>query len=169
MQTMPSKLFIASLAFGMLCLVVGVALAGRWEGAPAALILLGLALVFRRRPYPWMPSLMLGLYTLAVAGGLLAGGSPALLIVGLVSALAAWDLEHSISSLAGNAKTEFGQDQENKRLLLLAGVVGLSLLLTSLGLVIRLSLPFGVMTLLALVALGSISMLGKHLQKKPMS
>jgi hypothetical protein len=167
MQTRMAKLLGVSLALSILCLVLGVALAGRWEGGMAALILLSLGLLYHRLPAQWMPSLLLGLYTLAVAGGLLAGGSPFLLLGGVVTALAAWDLNHSISSLAGNARTNFGPDQQNKRLLLLAGVVGLSLAFINLGLLVRVSLPFGVILLLASAALGGLSMLIYLLQKNP--
>ena len=166
MQTMHAKLFVVSLALGILFLVAGTAMAGRWEGGLAAFVLLGLVLVYHRRQVQWMPSLLLGLYTLAAAGGLLAGGSPFLLMVGVTAALSAWDLDHSISSLEGNAKTEFGRDQQSKRVLLLAGVIGISLILTSLGLLLRLSLPFGAMLFLASAALGSISLLAHLLQIK---
>jgi hypothetical protein len=157
----------ASFALSLLCLVLGGLLVGHWQGSAAAVVILSLALFSRRRPVAWMPSLLLGTYTLAAALGLLRGGSPLLLLGGLVFALGAWDLDHAALALSGNAGSGLGQEVQRRRLLLAGGTAGLSLLLVAAGQLLRFSLPFGVVLLLALAALGSLALLNRLLQQNP--
>jgi hypothetical protein len=160
-----STLRAGLLSLSLLCLSLGTSLAGDWVGAAAAVLILGLALVFRRRSIPWMPSLLLGLYTLAAALGLLRESSPLLLLNGLVFALGAWDLDHAALALSGSASSGFGQEVQRRRLLLSAGILGLSLLLVTAGQMLHIRLPFGVVLLLALAALGSLALLNRLLQQ----
>jgi hypothetical protein len=90
---------------------------------------------------------------MVAAGGLLAGHSPYLLIIGSVTALCAWDLALFEKSLAGDQHQVLVNVLESNHLQSLGLVVLIGLILTSAGLLLRLTVPFGVIVLIVLLAL----------------
>lgn len=145
--------FFISLAVSAACLFLGYYPSGSLQ-VLAALVAMALFGFFTRRSTSqWPTSVILTAYLMIAAGGLLAGHSPYLLIIGSIAALCTWDLALFEQSLAGDQRHVLVSVLEKKHLQSLGLVALVGLILTSAGLVIRLTIHFGVIVLFVLVAL----------------
>ena len=141
---------LASLA----CMLAGLAAGGHWTAALPALAPALLMLLARRTPSGWLPTAALVLSTGLAAAGILSGGQPFLLALGVVAALAGWDLVLLENSLHGSPP-QHAALFEGRHLKSLAFAAGLGALGVAVGVggALQLSLPFGILILLVLLIL----------------
>ncbi len=132
-------------------------LGGLWFLALPILVLGVMWLAGQRRGWPWIASLGLALSAVAAAGGLLLGLGVGAMLVGLVAALAAWDLHHFSRTLESVPRVEGARNLERRHLLRLLSALGLGALLSAVALGVDVSLSFGIVLLLGLVAILGLS------------
>lgn len=146
------KLGLGAVGATTAALAVGYVLAGFWPAA-AGLVGLGvLWLIGQWRGPGWVAPAGLSLCALAAGVGVLGGVDPLWMLVGLVAAASAWDLNH-FSRLAESAeRVEQARALQLRHLLRLVIVDLLSLLFGTLALEVQLRPPLGVMLLLGLAA-----------------
>lgn len=154
-MTLRKTFFVLCLVVSMLCLTAGYGLAGQWIGAVIA-ITSGLAwLPARKYPVSWLPHICLFASVSLAVMGQLTGTPPLLMICGAGFALAVWDLILLDGGLGTNSSGEQIGRYENKHLQSLALALGAGLLVTFLGRLLHLQVPFVVMMLfVALVIFG---------------
>ena len=148
-----------ALAISILVSVSALATAYAVEGflIPAAVILgVGLPWLLKGRSWGgWIAWLTTGVLALASVIGAALGANAWFLVIGLVAALSAWDLDTFARQLW--SVDEVAQELESRHLARLLFVDVLSLVLTGLALTVELQLSFGVAVVLALVALVALS------------
>jgi hypothetical protein len=145
--------YFICLVISAICLLLGYLPAGGLQVLAALTVMAVFGFFTRRSTYQWPTFAILTAYLLIAAGGLLAGLSPYLLIIGSVAALCAWDLALFDQSLVGDQHQILASVLEKKHLQSLGLVALLGLILVIAGLQIRLTLPFGVIVLIVLLAL----------------
>jgi hypothetical protein len=147
--------FLICLAVSMLCLVAGYGIAGKWIGVVIALVTGFVWLFAGKYPSSGLPFVCLaGSVCLAVVGRLV-GSPPLLMICGSGFALAVWDLIFLDEVLGGNLLEEQTKQYERKHLQSLALALGSGLLMTFLGRMINLQIPFVVaIVFVALIIFG---------------
>jgi hypothetical protein len=149
---MSKQLLLASIVLGATALALGFGLAGDWLGV-AVVVALGLLwLIGQWRGPAWTSSVGLVGFVLLAAAGLLLGLGPGWMLLGLVAALTAWDLDGFLRRLDSVEWVERRSEVERRHLLRLLLVDALGLALAALALGVRLDLSFGYLILLGLVA-----------------
>lgn len=136
---------------------IGYALGGRWVGAVASVALGGLWLAAQQRGWNGVEALgLVGFVSLAAVGVLLGLAAP-MLLVGVVVALVAWDLDRFARRLrsAGHVEAERALVRAHLQRVLLA--VGLGLLLSLVAGGIQIPLSFGWIVGLAVLAVLGLS------------
>lgn len=150
-----ARLFYLSLALATGALASGFGL------GPATPLSLALGLAWWYgwlRGWGWAASLALPAFVLAaVAGYWLAGAPAGLMLVSIVAALLAWDLDHFAQRARSVDRVEAAAAIERSHLRRLAATNGVGLLLAGAALAIRLRFGFGVALLLALLAAWALS------------
>lgn len=136
------------------CLSLGYGLTGRWLIMLALPALAAFWLATHKQSGFWAGSAVLALYIGLAAVGVALGVSAPLMAVGCICALAGWDLSDPRGHATLGAASEQATPLERERLRLLAVMAGLSLALVALTALVQLRLPFGVIALAALVAVG---------------
>lgn len=149
-------LFLVCLAVSTTCLALGFWNAGKWAALPAVFLSAGLWLFARNSPTGWLPLASLALSAGLAALGTLLGAQPVLAIPGAAFALATWDLALLEHSLKGCPEAEDTRRYEIKHIRSLAFSLTLGLLAAELGLGLQFRIPFGLMLLLAALALYSL-------------
>jgi hypothetical protein len=155
MMTHRNIFLFASLAFSTFCLAAGYVLAGQWIGVMVALIT-GLTWLYaRKNPALWLSHLCLLASVCLTMVGILAGGSPMLMLLGSGVALAVWDLVLLNNALKSSIFGGQTRRYENKHLQSLALAIGSGLLVALLGRWLHLEVPFVMLMLfVALVIFG---------------
>jgi hypothetical protein len=138
-------------------LTAGYALSGRWLWAVVFALLGFLWLAGQRRDWEATTSIMLFLFVVGCVNGINQGVATPWLLVGLVTALSAWDLDHFTRKLRKAEQIDEVRVLEQRHLRRLLIVDGLSLLLAALALTIRVEIPFGLALILGLLAVLGIS------------
>ena len=134
-----------------------------WLGIPAAAVFW---LMTKKRAACWSASSLLAIYLVLAIMGMLQHAAPAVMVVGSVFALAAWDLADFSQSLRDGLRGETGP-LERRRLQSLALMVGGSLLL-GVGIIgLRLQLSFGLVVLLVLLATGGLLYAVQQMRHSP--
>lgn len=134
-----------------------------WLGIPAAAVFW---LMTKKRAAFWSASSLLAIYLVLAIMGMLQHAAPAVMIVGSVFALAAWDLADFSQSLRDGLRGET-RPLEKRRLQSLAVMVGGSLLL-GVGIIgLRLQLSFGLVVLLVLLATGGLLYAVQQMRHSP--
>jgi hypothetical protein len=146
-----------------LCLGFGIASVRQWIAFTAGLIALLIWLLAYKWPSFWLSSTALGLSVSLAAGGLLLSASPFLMLLAVTLALANWDLAFWNDAPADGSSTRAVSLLEQKHYQSLALVLGLTLLLTVAGRMIRFQIPFVGMLLLVILTFLSLSRLGRML------
>jgi hypothetical protein len=131
------------------CLAAGYVLAGKAAGA-APVALVWLAWLFAAR---WPTSLMLAASVGLAAAGLCVGASPHLMLPGATLALASWDIARWDSFIASGLSIDIESRLEQKHYTSLALALVPGLLAAMAGQLIHLQIPFGVVVIVALLAL----------------
>ena len=146
-----------SLALGLAAgaLTLGYALRESWPGA-ALIVALGFAWIAARRRQDWAPSLGLLVFTAMAAFGAWRGAPTAWMLAGIVSALAAWDLDHFARRLRdAPVDGEAALARAHLRRLLLVSSAGLLAGWFALG--VRVELGFAAALALGLLVLVALS------------
>ena len=117
------------------------------------------------RHLDWAASLSMLVFTCAAALGVWVGLSPFLLAISVLGSLLAWDLADLSRRLRWAAPEDDLHLLEKQHLLRLAGLGGLSLVLTLAALIVRLQISFGWLFLLAIVAALGLLQLVKRLRQ----
>jgi hypothetical protein len=141
-----------------LALALGYAGQALWAGASLC-VAIGLVWLAQSRGAHWATDACLagwvGLAAFGAWQGLLAGW----MLLGLVAALAAWDLDHFAERLRAAGHVAQRTELTRAHLRRLAIVVGMGLLLGSIALGVRYELTFGWALLVAALAIYSLSRL----------
>jgi hypothetical protein len=146
---------VASLGFGSGALALGCALDGRWLWCLAVLAVAGGWSVGRWRRWPGVADAGLAAMASLAAAGVLLGLSAEAMLLGLVGALCAWDLDHFLRRMAHQQRAGDGRVLERRHLGRILAVAGLSLILGLVALRVDLEL-----SLLTAVLLGLLAVLG---------
>jgi hypothetical protein len=154
---MIAKFSLASIFLAVFALALGYGLAGLWGGALSVTASGLLWLLGRRRDWDWMASVVLIFLVGAAAGGLWLDLGAGWMLIGVVAALSAWDLDHFARRLRAVGRVEGARDLERRHLLRLLIVDGLGLLLAAVALKIKVGLSFGAAFLLGLLAVVGLS------------
>jgi hypothetical protein len=156
-MSLTAKLVPVSIGLSAGAFALGSALGGLWFVAPPILVLGVAWLAGQTRGWPWIASLGLAFSTVAAAAGLLVGLGAGWMLAGLVAALAAWDLHHFSHALESTPRVDGGGSLERRHLMRLLIAVGLGALLAVVALGIDVTLSFGFVLLLGLVAILGLS------------
>jgi hypothetical protein len=155
----------ASIGLAGLALALGYALHPVWAGAALALAIGLLWLEGQRRGWDWTAELGLAGYIGLAAFGIwqkLPGGW---MLVGVVAALAGWDLDHFTRQLRRAGRVVAEEQLTWSHLRLLLAVAGIGLLLGGLAIGFRIELGFGwalAAFALAILSLKALIGSGRH-------
>ena len=148
-------LFFICMILSVFCLAAGYSIAGQWIGALAAILMVPAWLFVRKHPDTWLPSICLFTSVGLAAVGRLTGSPPGLMICSSGVALAVWDLLFLDDAMGGKSSGEQTRQFESKHLQSLALALGSGLIVTFLGRLLNLQIPFVVIVLLvALLVFG---------------
>jgi hypothetical protein len=150
---------------GMLPLAAGYFQADLPLVAIICLVIGLLWLLSQWRRLDWTASLGMLVFTSASALGVWVGLSPFLLAISVLGSLLAWDLADFSRRLRRAAPEDDLRPLEKQHLIRLAGLGGLSLVLTLAALIVRLQVSFGWLFLLAIVAVLGLLQLVKRLRQ----
>ena len=138
-------------------LALGHGLNGSWGGVVVALVVGAFWLVGRRRRWGWVASVALVLLIGVAAVGQQGGAGGGWMLVGVVIALVAWDLDRFIWRVRAAGRVKEVDALERRHLWRLLLVAGAGLLLGTAALSVRIRLGFVVAFLLALLAMLGLS------------
>jgi hypothetical protein len=161
-----SHLLNLSLIISTGCFAAGYLLAGYWLVVPALVLLIASWVLSSRRPAFWLAAVSLVSSLILAAVGVALDISLVLIVIATTMALVSWELvqfKHS-STRKAPAQPNTAFEKHHLRSLLLAASAGLILaLLTTF---INLQLPFGVVAILVLAAVGSLVFSMQSIMKK---
>lgn len=140
----------ASAGLSVFVLALGFGLSGLWVGTVAVLVVGALWLVGQLRGLPWASSAALALQSAAAAVLIAVGGGWP--VLGLVTALVAWDLDQFVQRMRAAGRVDDARGQERRHIRRLLVVAGIGGLLGAIGLGIEVRLSFGMALLLAALA-----------------
>jgi hypothetical protein len=146
-----------SIGLATLALLLGYGLAGLWPWMLPILAFGAFWLLGQARRWSWMSALGLIFYAATAAVGLLQRVEVSWMLSGLIPALVAWDLDGLAQRIESVQRVDGLDDLERHHLLRLALAVALGLFFTVAALSVRLELGFGVVVLLALLAILGLS------------
>ena len=158
-------LSISSAGLSVLILALGFVLHDLWAGTAAVLAAGALWLLGQWRALPWASPAGLVAQAIAAAGAMLLGVGGGWLVLALVAALVAWDLDQFSQRMraAGRVDDAPGQERRHiRRILIVAGLGGL-LGLAALSLQVRLS--FGLALLLAVAMMLCLSLVIGYMRR----
>jgi hypothetical protein len=151
-----ARLLPISTVAAALALAVGYG-PSRWAGAVFVGALGLLWLLGQRRHAEWLASPMLAVFVGAAVMGTWWDAPRALMLAGVVAALAAWDLDHLSQRLLSVKVAEDVRACERGHIRRLLGVAGLGLLLGAIALASQVRLGLGQVFLLGLLAMVGLS------------
>ena len=153
-MTLTKNLSLLCILASLACLLAGLGAGGQWSAGLPALAPALLFLLARRTPSGWLPAAALVLSTGLAAAGILSGQPPFMLALGVIAALASWDLVLLENSLAGGPP-QHAALFAGRHLKSLAFATGLGTLCVAVGVggALQLSLPFGILILLVVLIL----------------
>jgi hypothetical protein len=152
----PRNVFLAiCMIASTLCLAIGYIVAGQWIWSLITIITGIIWLPARKNLNTWLPFICLFANVCLAVIGILAGSPSVLMFCGSGLALATWDLLFLGETVKNSSLEEQTRRYENKHLQSLGLALGLGLLLTFLGRLLVLQVPFVVLLpSIALFALG---------------
>ncbi len=137
-----------------------------WQGLIPVALLAGCLLIKPLRKLDWLPSAVLVLYLIAGSVAMLTGGSAVWLVYGACAALLSWDMANFSRSLAGADNDGLVQRCKRIHYKMLGLTSGLGLAAVTVGLIVRLRLPFIVMLIALVGASAGLLLAWWRLQKR---
>jgi hypothetical protein len=156
-MSIAARLALASTAVGAAALALGYGLGGPWIGVGLILAVGWLWLAGQWRGWGWVASSALVLLVGTAAFGLWLGLGTAWMLVSVVAALSAWDLDHFTQRLKRAGRVEGARALERTHLWRLLAVDGLGFTLGALALGLRIQFGFGAALVLGLLAVWGLS------------
>ena len=154
---MTTLLLFTSLGVAAAALGLGYWLVGAWLGTFVA-VAAGLFQLFGKwRDWRWAGSVAFILFAGTAAMGVRLGAEASWMLLGVVAAIATWDLDHFYLRLEFAPSDEVARNLERHHLLRLLIVVVLGLALGAAALNIRASFGFGTAVVLGLLAILGLS------------
>jgi hypothetical protein len=163
---MTARLLPITIGLATLTLAVGYAVGGEWT---YSLILLAMGILWwygQRRNWNGLASVVLIGFVVAAAIGLWLGLPAGWMLIGVVAALSAWDLDDLARRLKSVERVEMRLALERLHLRRLISVDGLGLLLAGTALVVQYRFSFDVALFLGLVAVLSLSQMMSYLRRE---
>lgn len=154
---MTRKLWYVSLGCATCALGAGYALGDFWIWTLPILGLAALWLLGQRRGLKWITSLELLLFVGLAAIGLWQKLAPSLMLLGIIAALAAWDIENFHQRVEGVEIVDHRDDLERKYLQRLLIIEGSGALLAVAAVSLTVTFSFGSALLLGLLAVVGLS------------
>ncbi len=149
---MIERLHILAILLATLALFLAYALGGWWSLALLFAVLGALWGLGQWRGWTWVANMGLLLFVGGAAFGVWLGMGAVWMLVGVVAALSAWDLEHFARRLGAAGRIDRAWDLQRNHLLRLLMVDALGLVLGGVALSVRIPLGFGAAVLLAALA-----------------
>jgi hypothetical protein len=163
---MTRKIWYVSLGGATCALVAGYAMGGLWTWTLFILGLAALWLLGQRRGLKWVTSLELLLYIGLAAVGLWQQLTFSLMLLGIIAALAAWDIESFHQRMEGIERVDQREGLERKYLQRLLIVDGAGALLAVAAVSFTVSFSFGSALLLGLLAVVGLSRTIRYLRRE---
>jgi hypothetical protein len=154
---MSLRLVLPSIGLATVALGVGYAQAGM---GTRTLLLAAFVLPWLLGRWPrlaWMPSAGLGLYVAAAVVGLWLDAGAGWMLLAVIIALTAWDLDHFSRRQTHAARVEGQRDMERHHLQRLLAIDLVAGLLAALALGVRVQLAFGAVLVLGLLSVFGLS------------
>lgn len=151
------KTLLASIVLTTSITALGYSLGDLWIGALASICMGSLWLLGQRRDWSWTAPLALVFFVGAAAAGLWLGLTAGLLLLSVVLALTAWDLDHFSRRLRSVGRIEKARSLKRRHIARLIGVDALSLILGGAALAVEIEFNFYMILLLALLAVIGLS------------
>jgi len=149
------RILIISIIFAAFSVAIGYGMGSLWLVAPVFLIAGGGWVFFEWRGWDWPASIFLLGFVAACVLGMLLLLSPLIMLLGVLAALLAWDLDHMSRRLKGIHEKCMAECQARQHLLRLMLVNGCGLVLATAALLIRTPTSFiGAIILSVMVILG---------------
>jgi hypothetical protein len=155
-----------STVLAVAALAMGHGLKGLWDGVLVVGVAGILWLVGQWRRWEWGASLALVVWIGVAAVGLGRGVEGGWMLVGVVAALVAWDLDRFVWRLRAAKRVEAADALEQRHLRRLLAVCGVGLLLGAAALSLRIRLGFAAAFLLALLVLLGLSRMVRFLRRE---
>lgn len=147
------------------CLGAGYILGGYWLLMPGFLAAVILWMTTKKRSVFWSASSLLLIYVVLALIGVTLNLSIYLMIFGCATALMCWDLTHFKLSIANNLFLKTDVPLARSHLQSLTAAVFSGLLLAFISSYINLQFPFGVISILVLIAMGCLTYNVHHMMK----
>ncbi len=154
---MITKTLLASTVLTILITTLGYGLGGLWIWVLASIVMGSLWLLGQRLDWPWTTPVALVFFVGAAMIGLWLGLASGLLLLGVVLALSAWDLDHFARRLRSVERVEKSHELKRRHIGRLMAVDALGLLLGGAALAIEIQFGFYTVLLLALLAVVGLS------------
>jgi len=138
------------------CISAGYLSAGHWQILPILLMLVLFWIYAKKRSVFWSASILLVVSVILTAIGIMANLSLGLMIITCAGALLCWELIQFNQSMMINSASISNIAFEKNHLQSLSIAAFSGLILSFLGSVINLNLPFGVTVFLVLMSIGGI-------------
>ena len=163
---MTARLLPITIGLAEIVLAMGYAVGGTWKVLPILLAMGALWWIGQRRRWNFLASVALVGFVVAGALGLWVGLPAGWMLVGMVAALSAWDLDHFARRLRGVERVEMRLALERFHILRLVSVDGLGLLLAGVALAVQYKFSFDVALVLGLVAVLGLSQMISYLRRE---
>lgn len=146
-----------SIGLATCALALGYALSGLWIWTSLVAALGGLWLLGQHYRWGWVASMELICLVSVAAAGIWQNLAAGWMLLGVVAALTAWDLDHFAQRLRSVGRAEGARELKQRHLRRLMMVDGLGLLLAAIALEVKIELNFGVAFSLGLLAILGLS------------
>jgi hypothetical protein len=149
------RILLISIVFAAFSVAIGYGMGSLWLVAPVFLIAGGGWVFFEWKGYEWPASIFLLGFVAACVFGVMLLLSPLIMLLGVLAALIAWDLDHMSRRLKGVHEQCMAECMAKQHLMRLMLVNGCGLVLALAALLIRTQISFmGAIALALLVILG---------------
>jgi hypothetical protein len=163
---MTARLLPITIGLAAIVLAIGYAVGSVWRVPPILLAVGALWWIGQKRHWNLFASVALVGFVVAAALGLWVGLPAGWMLVGVVAALSAWDLDHFARRLRNVERVEMRSTLERLHLRRLVSVDSLGLLLAGMALVIQYKFSFDVALVLGLVAVLGLSQMVSYLRRE---
>ena len=154
-MTLIRRILILSIIIAAFSVAIGYGMGSLWLVAPVFLIAGGGWVYFEYRGWDWPASIFLLGFVAACVFGVMLLLSPLIMLLGVLAALIAWDLDHMTRRLKGVHEECMAECLAKQHLMRLMLVNGCGLVLAVAALLIRTQISFmGAIALALLVILG---------------